>query len=168
MAPTNPFSFGYFHLFEGRSSYNLSEAEITNYFEELRSDFVGAYYGMYFLEICDYYSRENNDETQMLKLIYQSLRALASANFDDKLVRLTFEIKAMVINGEFPGVRDSDNLSESAEYTVDFIVRTPPEKLFSFTVKPDILGQLTHYSAKICQLTMDRNFKSLEILENME
>ena len=50
MAPTNPFSFGQFTLYTGRNSYNLSDAEITNYFEELRQDFVGAYYGFYFLE----------------------------------------------------------------------------------------------------------------------
>ena len=41
----------------------MSEAEISNYFEDLRADFIGAYYGMYFLEICDYYTRENNEET---------------------------------------------------------------------------------------------------------
>ena len=44
MAATNPFSFGQFKLYEGRSSYNISEAYIRNYFEELREDYVGAYY----------------------------------------------------------------------------------------------------------------------------
>jgi DNA repair protein RecO (recombination protein O) len=167
MAPTNPFSFGQFRLYEGRSAYSLSEAEISNYFEELRSDFVGAYYGMYFMEICDYYTRENNDETNMLKLLYQSLRALSSKSFDDKLVRCIFELKAVAINGEFPGIKDSDRLSESAAYAVDFIIKTMPEKLFTFNVKPEVLEQLRHFSAKICGLTMDRNFKSLEILENI-
>ena len=62
MAPTNPFSFGQFKLFAGRNAYTMSDADISNYFEELRQDFAGAYYGMYFLEICDYYTRENNDE----------------------------------------------------------------------------------------------------------
>ncbi len=167
MAPTNPFSFGQFRLYEGRSAYSLSEAEISNYFEELRSDFVGAYYGMYFMEICDYYTRENNDETNMLKLLYQSLRALSSKSFDDKLVRCIFELKAVAINGEFPGIKDSDRLSESAAYAVDFIIKTMPEKLFTFNVKPEVLEQLRHFSTKICGLTMDRNFKSLEILENI-
>ena len=88
MAPTNPFSFGQFTLYTGRNSYNLSDAEITNYFEELRQDFVGAYYGMYFLEFCDYYARENNDETAMLKLLYQSLRALTKPSIPRLLVRL--------------------------------------------------------------------------------
>lgn len=168
MAPTNPFSFGQFRLFAGRSSYNLSEAEISNYFEALRDDFIGAYYGMYFLEICDYYTRENNDETGMLKLLYQSLRALSSARFEDRLVRCVFELKAIMLNGEFPGISGSDLLGESAAYTVTYIMNTPAEKLFSFDVKPQVLEELGHFCRKICQRTFDKEFKSLEILENIE
>ena len=33
MAVCNPFSFGEFKLFEGKSAYNLMEASISNYFE---------------------------------------------------------------------------------------------------------------------------------------
>ena len=66
---TNPFSFGTFKLYEGKSSYNVSDADIQNYFEALRTDYIGAYYGMYFAELADYYTRENNDERQMLKLL---------------------------------------------------------------------------------------------------
>lgn len=168
MAPTNPFSFGQFRLFAGRSSYNMSEAEITNYFEELRQDFIGAYYGMYFLEICDYYTRENNDETSMLKLLYQSLRALTSPHFDNRLVRAIFELKAIMINGEFVGVHRSDGLMETTAYTIDYIMRTPAEKLFSFCVKPEILQELGTFSRKVCKKTFDRDFKSLEILEKLE
>lgn len=168
MAPTNPFSFGQFRLFAGRTSYNMSEAEISNYFEDLRADFIGAYYGMYFLEICDYYTRENNDETGMLKLLYQSLRALVSDSFEDRLVRCVFELKAIMINGEFLGISSSDMLGESAAYTVTYIMNMPSEKLFSFTVKPQVLQELRDFCRKICQRTFDKDFKSLEILENME
>ena len=87
MAPSNPFSFGQFRLYAGRNSYTMAEADISNYFEELRQDFIGAYYGMYFLEICDYYSRENNDELELLKLLYQSLRALGNESIPHKLTR---------------------------------------------------------------------------------
>lgn len=73
---TNPFSFGCFKLYEGKNSYTIAEADIQNYFEGLRTDYVGAYYGMYFTEVTEYYTRENNDEKEMLKLLYQSLRAL--------------------------------------------------------------------------------------------
>lgn len=168
MAPTNPFSFGQFILYAGRNSYNMSEAEISNYFEELRQDFSGAYYGMYFLEICDYYTRENNDETSMLKLLYQSLRALTSQNFDNRLVRYVFELKAIMLNGEFPGISESDRLMESTAYTIDYIMKTPAQKLFSFNVKPEVLHELGLFSKKICKRTLDRDFKSIEILENLE
>ena len=58
-AGTNPFAFGIFRLYEGRNSYTLTEAEIQNYFGELRTDYIGACYGMYFAEVADYYTREN-------------------------------------------------------------------------------------------------------------
>ena len=168
MAPTKPFSFGQFKLYVGKSSYTMAEADISNYFETLREDFSGAYYGMYFLEICDYYTRENNDEIMMLKLIYQSLRALTSHAFSHKLVRVIFELKAIMINGEFPGVTSESGLQESAVYTVDYIMRTPVEKLFSFTVTEEVLRELRVFCRRLCAKTMDKNFKSLEILENLE
>ena len=168
MAAVSPFCFGKFKLYAGRNSYTIAEAEITNYFEELRQDFVGAYYGMYFLEFCDYYARENNDETAMLKLLYQSLRALTSPSFDHRLVRYVFELKAIMLNGEFPGTGDGGTLMQSTAYTIDYIMNTPVEKLFSFGVKPDVLRQLGVFSQKICKSVLDKNFKSIEILENLE
>ena len=63
---TNPFSFGVFKLYEGKNSYNVAEADIQNYFEALRTDYIGAYYGMYFAEIADYYTREDNDDQHRL------------------------------------------------------------------------------------------------------
>ena len=40
LGATNPFSFGEFVLYEGRSSYNLLQANISNYFMELATDFI--------------------------------------------------------------------------------------------------------------------------------
>ena len=59
MGPSRPFAFGQFRLIEGRDSYSLQSADISQYFEELASDIEGACYGQYFLEFADYYSREN-------------------------------------------------------------------------------------------------------------
>ena len=38
LACSQPFSFGEFMLYEGKSSYNLISVEIANYFDEVRMD----------------------------------------------------------------------------------------------------------------------------------
>ena len=167
VAGTNPFVFADFKLYEGKNSYSLNEVEVHNYFDELRTDYQGAYYGMYMLEIADYYTRENNDEKEMLKLLYQSLRALMSPALDNRLVRLIYEIKSTVINGEFPGPRDNARYKEATLYAVDYIVKSSIEKLYTFTVKPENLKELEEIAADTCRQTMDYPFKSLEILNTL-
>lgn len=100
----NPFSFGEFTMYEGRTSYTIQSANISNYFAELREDVVGAYYGFYFLEFASYYTKEYNDEREMLKLLYQTLRALINPHIPDLLIRYIFELKALCINGQGPQV----------------------------------------------------------------
>ncbi len=101
---TTPFCFGEFNVYEGRASYTLMSASVSNYFTELRSDMEGAYYGFYFMEIANYYAKEAADETQLLKLLYQTLRALENPRLPNRLVRCIFELKAVSIEGEGPQV----------------------------------------------------------------
>ncbi len=166
-AATNPFSFGTFKLYEGKNSYTVAEADIQNYFEELRTDYIGAYYGMYFAELADYYTRENNDERQMLKLIYQTLRALCAPSLDNRLVKCIYEIKAIAVNGEFPGLPTDRKIGESAAYTVEYIVASPIEKLYTFTVTEAVLGELESLSALYRTRFIEKELKSLEILQTL-
>ncbi len=167
MAAVSPFCFGKFKLYAGRNSYTIAEAEITNYFETLRNDLESAFYGMYFLEVADFYTRENNDEAEMLKLLYQSLRALLHKNLDNRLVRVVYECKAMAVNGEFPGVPGDGKLSESAAYTLEFIALTVPEKLYTFMVTESVLLELQEVAAKYREKIWGHHFKSLEMLESL-
>lgn len=165
LAATNPFSFGEFKLYVGKSSYNIMEANISNCFQELREDLQSAYYGMYFLEIMDYYTRENNDEREMLKLLYQSLKALSKESLPNELVRYIFEIKAIVLNGEFPGIPTDDSILQATKYAIDFIARTGIESLYTFTVTEEVLHQLGRLAAKYQNSVIDIKLKSLGILE---
>lgn len=169
LASTNPFCFGQFRIYEGRSSYSVSETVISNYFEELLRDYEKTCYGMYFLEMMDYYTRENNQEQEMLKLLYQSLRALLHERLPDELVRYIFEIKALSLNGEYPGPPGKpEKFSDSTLYALSYIVNTKVEKLYTFTVTNKVLAELSQIAGVYRERFVDRKFKSLEILKEMK
>lgn len=125
LACSQPFAFGEFSLYAGKSSYNIVSAEISNYFGELRDDFDGLCYGFYFCEFADYLTKENNDEKNILKLLYQSLRILTRKSIDPQLVRAIYELKMMALNGEAPQVygcikceKNSKSPGETSEQTL--------------------------------------------------
>ena len=104
LACSQPFAFGEFGLYAGRTSYNVVSAEISNYFGELRDDFDALCYGFYFCEFADYLTKENIDEKEILKLLYQTLRALSKKTIDPRLARAIYKLKIMALNGETPQV----------------------------------------------------------------
>ena len=104
LAASQPFAFGEFQVFRGRDYYTVSAANISNYFGELRENLEGAYYGFYFCEFADYLTRENVEDTEILKLLYQSLKALTKGTIPFKLVRYIFELRLIALNGEAPQV----------------------------------------------------------------
>jgi len=165
MAAASPFVFGTFKIRQGKSAYQIFEAKVDNYFEKLRSDITSACYGSYFMEVLQYITRENNDETALLMLAYQSLRALESEAFDNRLVRAVFEIKAVMLEGEYPGPRRGEKYLDASLYALDFLYRTPPAKVYTFSVKPEVLAELETYANWLRRRTWDHEFSSLEILQ---
>lgn len=166
-AATAPFCFGSFKLYEGKNSYTLVEADVQNYFEELRTDYIGACYGMYFAEIADYYTRENNDEREMLKLLYQSLRALCTETLPNPLVRCVFECRAIAVNGEFPGPPSDRQLEGSTLYALQYITSSPIEKLYTFVVTDSVLAELQQVARDYMREYVGHVFKSLEVLQTL-
>lgn len=166
MAATNPFSFGEFKLYEGRTSYNLMEVHMITYFEKLREDYEAAFYGMYFMEIADYYTRENNDEKEMLKLVYQSLKALAAPALKKELIQYIFEIKTLAVNGEFPGVISRERLLSDTIYAIEYVAYSSIEKLYTFMLSDEVFLEFKREATLYREKYIGKNFKSLDILEN--
>ena len=168
MAAANAFAFGEFQIYEGRTSYTMSQASIQNYFGELMTDFEGACYGQYFLEVADYYTRENADGSDFLKLAYQSLRALLVPSLPRKLVRYIYELKAMTYSGECPQTFEqfSDwNLNPSTEYALQYVVAASVEKLYTFLLTEEVFAEFARVVTWLRKHYVEHRFKSLEILE---
>ena len=199
MAGCRPFSFGTFELYAGKNSYTVTDISIDNYFEEISVDIEATYYGFYFLEMADYYCRENMDCRQILKLLYQSLRALINENISNRLVRIIYELKTLVINGEYPQVfecvncgsegnatffsahkcgvlcsecrhlyKDAAQVNTSTIYTMQYVVTSKIEKLYTFTVTEEVLAELEMIMKRYFLLYVDKSFKSLEIIHSLE
>ena len=195
---TAPCAFGTFQLYEGRSSNTVHSAEISNYFAELRSDLESAYYAFYFLEVADYYTRESNDEREMLKLLYQTMRVLAKRVIPLPLVRYIFELKTVCVNGEGPQVfqcvscgasnrpcvfsvnkgglvceacsrevYDGMRLHTSTLYAMQYVAGTAVEKLYTFTLKEEVLREFGKVMERWMDVYVEKRFKSLEVLETI-
>lgn len=166
MAVSRPFVFGQFRLFEGRDAYNLQSAEIQNYFDELSGDVESACFGSYFLEFADYYSRENVDGSEMILLLYQSLRALMKPSLPNSLIQLVFELRAMAINGEYTE-HPAKQVSDSANYAWEFIIGSPVESLYTFLLTEEVQRELKQCVDANKRRFIDREFHSLDILRAM-
>lgn len=201
LACSQPFSFGTFMLYQGRNSYSVNSAEIQNYFEDLRKDLVKVTYGMYFCEVAAYLTYENVEATGILKLLYQSLRALTHEKIPDELVRSIFELKILDFNGETPHVfacvkcgkkpdeqqeylrgfsskmggllckdceglaKDLLVLSSATVYTLQYIVSSPVEKLYTFVLKEDCLEEVKKVAKQYMECYANGTFHSLEMLK---
>lgn len=196
MACSAPFTFGKFTVYRGRNSYNLMSAQVDNYFVELRDDIEAVTYGLYFCEFVDYYTKENQESMEVLKLLYQSCRALTHKDLSRRMVRFIFEAKLIYINGEITPlhecvkcgakeeicgfsvdngglvcsqcnkeVADFIRLSPSAVYTLQYIMYSSIEKLYSFTVKDDVIVEIENVMKRYIAKYIDRKFKSVEMLD---
>lgn len=196
---SQPMTFGTFFLYPGKNSYTLLSVEVENYFAELKKDLLKVAYGTYFLELASYLTRENNDERQILKLLYQSLRALEKVTIPEKLIRYIYEIRILACFGEgmqafqcslcgnienlthFSALRggvvcsqckrhaiDTIPLVDASLYTLQFILSTPIEKVFSFLVSDSVLERLGRISREFLKSHLPGDFKSLEMIEMLE
>ena len=60
------------------------------------------------------------------------------------------------------------SISPAAIYTMQYIISTPIETIYTFTVSDDVLNNLKLIIERYRNQYIDRRFKSLEILTMME
>ncbi len=163
VACSRVFAFGEFTLFQGKNSYTLSAAKIHNFFEAMSREFEANCYGSYFLEVCRYFSRENLDGTEMLKLLYVSLRALENGKIEKELVKSIFELKILDVNGIYKAP-DKTLLSGPCAYAFRYVETAAMEKLYTFRLAPEVLDEFSKTAARAFETMVDHRFKSLELL----
>lgn len=112
---SQPMAFGEFTLYRGRNAYTVTGMKISDYFSNSMSDIDSMYLGMYFLELADYYGREGIEARDTLELLYLSMKALSKGKIPNRLVRCIYELKTLVLNGEYPNVFSCGNCGSKEE-----------------------------------------------------
>ncbi|MBR5528770.1 MAG: DNA repair protein RecO [Clostridia bacterium] len=92
-----------FELTEKNGRYTLKTAILQNSFYALRDDVTRFALGSYIVDVAATVCTENNDETEMLRLVKNCLYAIAE--FDEVplwKIKAAFELKCMTANGFAP------------------------------------------------------------------
>lgn len=206
LACSQPFTFGNFTLYEGRNSYNVKSGEIIRYFEEIQENWDVVCYASYLAEYADYYTRENVEAGEILKLLYVALQALVKGVLDKEMIRYIYELRMYACNGEAfnlfscvkcAGVQSEENwkpmlhmrkggllcpecmekcrksepafepprlLGEGVLYAMRYIMTSPLEKLFAFTLKEPSMGEFVSIMEGYRKIYVQHNFRSLDNL----
>ena len=60
---------------------------------------------------------------------------------------------------------DASPILDSTLYTMQYVLSTPVEKLYSFTVTDDVLRELTYFMNHYRNTYIEHHFKSLDLLK---
>lgn len=167
LAVSCPFVCGTFSFFEGRNSYTLKSAEVMDYFSGLQQDLEMLCYASYFTELADYYAKENLTAPDLLNLLYLAFRALEKNQIPRVLIRGIVELRMMVLDGEYTQVPPMET-GESAVYAWHYVITSPLQKLFAFTLASPALEEFFQAVTRLRRHVIDREFHSLAILETLQ
>jgi len=195
LAACNPFVFGEIEVYEGRDAYTVARILVKNYFRELTKEPAISAYGFYFLELTNYFTRENIDGSEPLLLLYTALRALLKEAMAKRLIRVIVELKILVINGVYPDVfqckscatkeelmylskdehgvlcsgcgrlHQGKEVDRSTIYALQYIISSKLDQLFNFSVTEKVLQELEQVVTAQMNRQVDRTFFALELIQ---
>ena len=128
-----------------------------------------------------------------MKLLYAALRAMIRKQQPKKLVRYVYELRVLVLNGEYPeafhcaycGTTEHLNrfslgrngflcetcapgegrrVETSTVYAMQYIISAPLNRLFAFTVSEEVLEEIQWIMDRFRKKWVDHTFHSLEML----
>ena len=105
MASTQPFCYGEYVLFRGKSLYTLSESNIIESFQNILMDLDKLIYSSYLLELVDNLTEKDVKNISILALLLKTFYIITHDEVNIDLLILVVEFKAMAISGYLPQVK---------------------------------------------------------------
>lgn len=194
---SEPFNFGVFTVLEGYDAYRFLGGEIKEYFSDVKNDIEGICYGTYFCDVLEYLCVEGVGDVNILNLLYVTMRALMREGMSKPLVRRIFELKILALDGEAMAAfscagcgdrelaafylqgdgmlcprcavkaKEAYALSESSVYTLQYILSSSLDRLYSFQVTDTVYREIDHVIGQYFSRHVTKKFNSLEILSSL-
>ena len=158
------FSFCEVDLKSSGDSYSLVDAKIVDSFEGLTRDYETMCYASYFVELVDYFSFENIEGDDVLRLLYYTFKALEREAIDKKLIKSVFELKLLKYQGEYI---TSDKLhidNATLRYTWDYVINAESKDLYKFKLTDEMYRMFRDEVDREFKLRVSKKFKSLDKL----
>lgn len=105
MACTQPFCYGEYILYKGKSLFTLSEGNINDSFQNILMDFDKLMYGSYFLELVDNLTEKEVKNVSMLALLLKSLYIMIHDEVNLEILMIVMEFKAISLAGFMPQIK---------------------------------------------------------------
>ena len=197
MSATTLFCYADYIIYTGGKYYSISQADTIDGFYNLRNDLETLAYGTFFLELIDKTILEDNPANDILHLLIKSLYQLTKSTVPPQLIARIFELKYLQYNGYTPQTNccvicgnNTDNLSISSEgivcencinlssytkqishtclYTINYILSSDLDHLFTFSVSDDTLKQLKAVNELLFNTHISVKLKSYDFIKELE
>ncbi len=196
LAMTQVFAYGEFVLSQGRSSYNVYQAQLIEAFHHLRSDMEEMTIGMYMLEFVDYVAREEEENVMLMHWLLISLLALDRKRIKTSLAIRIFELRAMSIIGFTPWLTkcvechkesfyfsaqaggtlckvhgqlatDRIQTTDATVYAMNYILSQPLKEVYRFELADRELYEFERIMTRFVDYNLNHTFKTMEFLRTL-
>jgi len=176
---------------------SVSEANVIESFEGMRTDIAALSLGSYFAECTQALLVENQPDAEVLQLNLNCLYALSRKMYSNEKIKAAFELRIMSLSGYEPqleGCADCGSdipgkmrlsiadgclycpdcamgrgmgVSAEEQNTMRFIVSAPAKKLLSFTTDDITAQALSFISEQYLQNHTERKFSTLDYYKKL-
>lgn len=116
---TQLFVYGDFMLTSYKDTYRLMNVDIIETFHNIRKDLAALSYASYIVEFIQSVTEAGLQQTELLKLTLNTLKAISSQNPSLKLIRRIFELRALGLLGFAPQLTRCVDCEEEIEVNQD-------------------------------------------------
>ena len=189
--------FSSFDLSKSKDTYTVCSAKAIEIFFELRNNITKLALAQYFCEAVKYFSDEDDDCSEVLRLTLNCLKFLCTDKFKEPLIKAIFELRLTCIAGYTPdlsccvGCGNEDGrfffspidggiycnncapvryieMPSAVLLAARHICYSPFDRIFSFKLEDKHIPSLTKMSEKFFVTQADHKFGTLEFYNSLQ